>query len=48
MKIDDEIALARLENRFEEIIEKIPYAKLIGIECYPIGAIHFYRHCTAV
>jgi len=37
MKIDDEIALARLENRFEEIIEKIPYAKLIGIECYPIG-----------
>ena len=37
MNIEDEIALVRKENRFEEIIEKIPYAKLIGIECYPIG-----------
>jgi acyl-coenzyme A thioesterase PaaI-like protein len=37
VSIHDEIAQARKEKRFDHIIERIPYAKLIGIECYPIG-----------
>lgn len=37
MNIEEEIAQARKERDFDNIIEKIPYAKLIGIECYTIG-----------
>lgn len=37
MSIEEEITLARKEKHFGKIIEKIPYARLLGIECYAIG-----------
>jgi uncharacterized protein (TIGR00369 family) len=37
MNIEEEIALARKERDFDQVIAKIPYAQLIGIECYTIG-----------
>ena len=37
MSIQDDIQKAREERRFDQIIAAIPYATLIGIECYAIG-----------
>jgi uncharacterized protein (TIGR00369 family) len=37
MSIEEEIKLAHQEKNFGQIIDKIPYAKLIGIECYTMG-----------
>jgi uncharacterized protein (TIGR00369 family) len=37
MTVETEIAEARRDRNFTRIIDRIPYARLIGIECYAIG-----------
>lgn len=37
MRLDQELIKARENREFERLIRKIPYARLIGMSCIPIG-----------